>query len=233
MNNLSEIFKTFFNFQYSIGKKYIEIRFIKTMNGIVSGIFETTEQGAESLANEVKRLELEKCSMYHTINIISDEYVNNFAAQYKINTLYPNTKKTTSDANISRIRLIMLDFDPKRASGISSTDAEKAKAKECMDSLITALTSENFPLPAYITDSGNGYNTYLMVDFPNDKEHNKLIADFIKIVHDKYSDDFVDVDQSTKNPARIAKVPGSWSTKGDNTAERPHRQCKLLEIHTD
>lgn len=110
---------------------------------------------------------------------------------------------------------------------------KKAKAKECMDSFITALTSENFSYPVYITDSGNGYNAYLMIDFPNDKEHNKLIADFIKIVHDKYSNDFVDVDLSTKNPARIAKVAGSWSAKGDNTAERPHRQCGLLEEHTD
>lgn len=126
MENFVETLKTFFNLQASIGKKYVEIRFIKTMHGIVSGIFQTTEQCAKSLASEVKRLGLEKCSMYHTINIISDEYVNNYAAQYKMNTLYPKMKKTISDADIRRLRLIMLDFDPKRTSGISSTDDEKS-----------------------------------------------------------------------------------------------------------
>lgn len=83
----------------------------------------------------------------------------------------------------------MVDLDPKRDSGVSSTDEEKAKAKDLLEVMVNDLKDAGLGTPAYVTDSGNGYNAYYPVSFPNDKEHNKLIADFIKCLSEKYSNE--------------------------------------------
>lgn len=229
MNTLFEIFAAFFKILSNLGKSYIEVRFLKTSYGIVSGIFSTDEDGAEELAEQVQAMGLERVSMYHTINKLSDEYVNNCIANGNLNKLIKNAQTTTKDSDIGEIRLIMIDLDPKRDSGVSSTDEEKDTAKTLLADMVNDLNGAGLGFPAYVTDSGNGYNAYYPVSFPNDKEHNKLIADFIKCLSEKYSNEDVDVDKSTKNPARIAKVPGSWSVKGLDAPDRPHRQCMLIK----
>ncbi len=228
MNTLFEIFAKFFEVLSNLGKGHIEVRFLKTTYGIVSGIFSTDEDGAGELAEQVKAMGLERVSMYHTINKLSEGYINNCIANGNLNKLIKNVKTTTKDSDIGEIRLIMVDLDPKRDSGVSSTDEEKAKAKDLLEVMVNDLNDAGLGTPAYVTDSGNGYNAYYPVSFPNDKEHNKLIADFIKCLSEKYSNEDVDVDKSTKNPARIAKVPGSWSVKGIDAPDRPHRQCGLI-----
>jgi hypothetical protein len=42
--------------------------------------------------------------------------------------------------------------------------------------------------------------------------------------------DDVSVDASVFNPARITKLYGTMTCKGDSTPDRPHRRSRILEI---
>ena len=44
----------------------------------------------------------------------------------------------------------------------------------------------------------------------------------------EFADDAVDIDQKVFNPARISKVYGTVSRKGDDTPDRPHRLSRML-----
>lgn len=233
MNDILNILIDFFAVLSALGKGYVEIRFLKTQHGLVSGLFKTDKTGAEALVSEISRLSLHKISMYHTINKLSRNYVERYLSENKINILYTKVKSVTKDADIGELKLIMVDLDPKREAGVSSTEEEKAKANELMNAIVADLSKAGLGKPAYVTDSGNGYNAYYPVSCPVDNKSKKIIADFISTVSKKYSNEFVDVDTTTKNPSRIAKVPGSWSVKGESTAERPHRQCQLTESNVD
>ncbi len=81
---------------------------------------------------------------------------------------------TTSDIDIIRRRWLPLDFDPKRPSGISSTNAEhdaaQAAARECADWL---REDAGWPEPI-LADSGNGWHVLYRVDLPNDEAARRL-----------------------------------------------------------
>jgi AAA domain len=62
---------------------------------------------------------------------------------------------------------------------------------------------------------------------------NRADKDLIKAALKKHSALFntagAHVDTSVGNPARILRVPGTLNRKGENTAERPWRECAILE----
>src|ERR1022692_1128084 len=45
----------------------------------------------------------------------------------------------------------------------------------------------------------------------------------------RFDDDLVKIDQAVFNPARIWKLYGTVSRKGDSVPERPHRLARILE----
>lgn len=52
----------------------------------------------------------------------------------------------------------------------------------------------------------------------------------MKYLSSKFTDDHVDVDVKVFNPARITKLYGTYSRKGGNTPNRPHRISKILVV---
>src|SRR5947209_7748277 len=81
----------------------------------------------------------------------------------------------TCDANVLCRRWLLLDADPKRLSGVSSTDEEKALARALLTRLRDDLTGEGWPLPV-LADSGNGYHLLYRIEQPVDD------GDFVKRV---------------------------------------------------
>jgi hypothetical protein len=57
--------------------------------------------------------------------------------------------------DIQTVTRLVLDFDPERPSGISSTDAEIAAACRVRDQVVTTLRAVGWPMPA-LGMSGNG-----------------------------------------------------------------------------
>jgi hypothetical protein len=148
------------------------------------------------------------------------------------NRAQPFAKHTTKDNEILRRTWLPIDFDAKRPSGISATDEEHQaaldRARICRD----FLREEGWPDPIY-ADSGNGAHLLYRIDLPNDQDTTGLLKAVLSFLSSKFSDNMVDVDRSVSNPARIWKLYGTLSAKGDHTADRPHRIARILEVHTN
>ena len=144
------------------------------------------------------------------------------------NHLVERPKTTTTDADIVRRRWLLLDFDPRRVSGVSATDAEKAAAMARAEACREYLAERGWIAPIF-ADSGNGGHLQYPIDLPNDLASRGLIERVLKALALTFSDDQVDLDLSVFNAARICKLYGSVSGKGDSTEDRPHRLSRVLD----
>ena len=132
---------------------------------------------------------------------------------------------TTKDDDIIVRRWMLIDLDPKRPAGVSSTDEELATAEEQAKECGRWLCDNGFPLPV-IAMSGNGWHLLYRVDLPT---ADKRIESCLKALAAK----FPLVDSSNHNPSRITKLYGTLARKGDSTTDRPHRRSKLVEVPDD
>ena len=89
-----------------------------------------------------------------------------------------------------------------------------------------ALREEGWPDPI-VGDSGNGGHLLYRVELP--VHDDGLIRRCFQALALRFDDDTVKIDQSVFNPARIWKLYGTVSRKGDNLHERPHRLARILE----
>ncbi len=133
---------------------------------------------------------------------------------------------TTSDNDIVRRRWLLIDCDPVRPSGISSTEAEHdaalVRAREVDHHLWEFLC---FPKPIY-GDSGNGAHLLYPVDLPaND---GGMVQRLLEGLATRFDDDKVKIDTTTFNPARALKLYGTRACKGDNITRRPHRMARII-----
>jgi P4 family phage/plasmid primase-like protien len=199
----------------------VELRVLGTpKSGTVSGYFDDMNKLAQAAAAWSGRAP----GVYFTPNPVNPALLARAS-----NRVVERAKSTTSDQDITRLRWLLVDFDPKRPAGISSTDAEHdaaiARAKRCRD----WLSSMGWPSPV-LGDSGNGAHLPYLIDLPNDQESVELLKRCLHALDFHFSDDVVVVDQTTFNPARIWKLYGTLTCKGDSTSDRPHRLSRLLEI---
>jgi hypothetical protein len=142
------------------------------------------------------------------------------------NRLERKAKQTTSDADISHLAHLTLDFDPVRKAGISATDDECALAIAQRDAFIRFVTGElGWPEPAVCVMSGNGGQVTWRVDLPANAEGASLVAAVLDAASALFTTDVVTVDTSLSNPSRIVKLSGTVAAKGDSLPERPHRRA--------
>ena len=187
--------------------------------GTTSGYFDDPEKLAQAAANLSGKVP----GVYVTLNPVLPDLLARSA-----NRLSQYARATTSDTQIVKRRWLPIDFDSKRPSGISSTDAEHEAALERAGECREWLRSQGWPEPIY-ADSGNGAHLLYMVDFPNDQEATSTIMNALKALAFKFDDERVNVDTGNFNAARIWKLFGTFVCKGDNTPDRPHRLARILE----
>lgn len=133
---------------------------------------------------------------------------------------------TTSDREVRTRRSILVDIDPVRPTGISSTDEEHAKALDLARRIRDDLSAIGWPQPI-LADSGNGGHLIYGVDLPVDD--GGLVSRVLKSLSAKYSTNECKVDEKMFNPARISKIYGTLTRKGENTPERPHRVARIVD----
>ena len=133
--------------------------------------------------------------------------------------------ESTSDANISRRRWLLIDCDALRPTGISATDAEHQAALARVREISALLSEQGWPEPI-VADSGNGGHLLYAIDLP--AEDDKLVSRCLQALADRFDDEQVKVDQTVYNPARIWKLYGTLACKGDDTVERPHRMACVI-----
>jgi hypothetical protein len=145
------------------------------------------------------------------------------------NRIRPHAEVTTSDHDIVRRCWLLIDCDPRRPAGISSTDQEHGRAITTMCGAWDDLRSAGFGDPV-VADSGNGGHLLYRVDLPNDQNTTDRIQRALIGIARHCAPDDVDIDLTVYNAARICKLYGSMARKGDSTLDRPHRRSRILEI---
>ena len=142
---------------------------------------------------------------------------------------------TTSDDTISERRWLPIDLDPKRVSGVSSTDEEHARALAKAE-IITLEMMNRFGWPAPVfADSGNGAHLLWNIKLPNRTSSEFadgmiLIESVIKAFAVMFNDEHVEIDTKMFNAARIIRLHGTTTRKGSDIPERPWRQSKILRV---
>lgn len=195
----------------------VEIRSIDP-KPVISGYFK-----ANSPAIEEALKEYPDRTFYQTMNVI----VTGCYSREQKEKLIRAPKQTTTDNDVKGYRWILVDADPVRPSGISSSQAEKEAARLVASNVTKKLRNLGFSDPI-VADSGNGY--HLLYKIKATPDCKQIIASFLSILDTWFSTDEVKIDTTVSNPARITKLYGTMATKGANTPERPHRKSKMVII---
>lgn len=195
----------------------VEIRIIDDKNGkkTYSGYYKDIDKLIQDIKPHNDK------NIYFVLNSINEACYSREQRE----TLIPTTV-TTSDSDIINRDWILLDFDPRRPSKVSSSDSEKAQSAKLVKKVYKFLKDIGF-YTIIGADSGNGQHLLLKVDLKNTAENTELVKSFINTINVLFSDEQTDIDTSVYNAARICKLYGTISRKGRNTAERPHRESLL------
>jgi hypothetical protein len=200
----------------------VEARIPHTPRGTVSGYFDSPE----ALALAVERWD-GKGSIYVTANPVLPDLLARAN-----NRLKEFARNTTKDKEIVSRAWFLVDLDPARVAGSSSTDIELTEAIVRRDDIIAFLREMGFPEPATAM-SGNGGHALYAVDLTNADEVTRLFERALKALSARFSDNAVALDKSVFNPARIWKLYGTVAVKGDATPERPHRRSVIEHVPSE
>ena len=200
----------------------IEIRAI-TDDGIASGYFDSYEELVKkvSVLDDVQSIQ----GIYATLNEVNSSLLSRRSNRIKMRL--GKKDATTADADIIRRRWLPIDIDPVRISGVSSTEEEHQAAIDRAGIIGDFLTEWGFPEPL-VADSGNGAHLLYRIDLPNDPASLDLVKHCLETLSVLFSDDLANIDTANYNAARIWKLYGTVSRKGDNTKTRPHRRSRVI-----
>ncbi len=129
----------------------IEIRTLVTGRRATARYFDSIDEAAKHAAKQ----DAPGKNVYQTLNVLPDDL------------LYRDGSEATKDHEVTRRRWLMVDLDPKRAAGVSATDAERDKARQTAREIVAYLRKAGWPDP-HVFDSGNGLHLLYRIDLPND-----------------------------------------------------------------
>lgn len=191
-----------------------------------SGFYETAH--IDEAADAIAKLDESAIApgIYITLNPVNPSLLALAA-----NRIKSRVKVTTSDADIVSRRWLLIDCDPVRKSNISASDFELKLAEIRAEEIETYLDGLGWPKPMIKAMSGNGYHLLYRVELPTGDDG--LLQRVLETLSNRFGGIEVAVDKSVHNPARISKIIGTTSRKGDVIAERPHRKSSLLFLGPD
>lgn len=170
-------------------------------------------------------------------------YTDSYNVYFTINRINPacygreqrdkiltRVKNTTNDAEIDTREYVLLDLDARRLSGVCATKEEAIKAYEKGKQVCQFLIENGFYDPIQVFSS-SGIHLYLRCALVNNEENTNLVKRFLYALSMLFSDEYVEVDTSVFNAARISRLMGSYSCKGaNNDPTRPQRKCRFLNV---
>lgn len=218
MIDKSEIYKWWHVFKRD--NELVEIRFLGN-NKTASGYY----KNIENLVRDVERMDAEdKFQIYFTLNCIEDSCYGREQCEKVI----WKPKNTTTDNDIKGRYWIMIDLDPKRPAGTSSSNDEYEKAHMKAIEVYRYLMDMGFYEPV-VCSSGNGWHLLLPCKIGISTETNEVVNKFLRVLSMLFSDESIDIDVKVGNPARICKLYGTMAKKGTNIPERPHRMARIVK----
>ena len=222
MIDKSEIYKWWHIFKRD--NELVEIRFLGN-NKTASGYY----KNIENLVRDVERMDAEdKFQIYFTLNCIEDSCYGREQCEKVI----WKPKNTTTDNDIKGRYWILIDLDPKRPAGTSSSNDEYEKAHMKAIEVYRYIMDMGFYEPV-VCSSGNGWHLLLPCKIGISTETNDVVNKFLRVLSMLFSDESIDIDVKVGNPARICKLYGTMAKKGTNIPERPHRMARIVKTPTD
>ena len=199
----------------------VEVRVLKAGRyGTISGYF----NDPALLAGAIRHLDGQGPAVYSTLNPINRNLLARAA-----NNVKTRAEHTTQDADVLYRRWLLVDCDPKRPSGISSTDEEHNLAIKMAANIASHLTGQGWPDPV-LADSGNGAHLlYRLPDLDNNDSSTELIRKCLQALAQQFDTTLISVDRNVFNASRICKAYGTVVRKGDSLPDRPHRLSRVLE----
>ncbi|HBY02289.1 MAG TPA: hypothetical protein DEG92_07125 [Rikenellaceae bacterium] len=137
-----------------------------------------------------------------------------------------------SDKDIFVRKNILIDIDPVKSTGVSSTDEQVKIAEEVAVRILQKTKELNLPEPLKAL-SGNGFHLIFKIDLDNSDTTTKLVKSFIEALSEEFSNDFAKVDTMVTNPSRLVKAYGTHARKGDPTPNQPHRLASIVSTPED
>ena len=194
-----------------------EIRLI--LNGVLySGYFYDIEDC-------IKKLQpYDNMNIYFSVNKINDAC----SSRTQFNQFIKVKGSATSKRDIVQRQYIPIDIDVERPSDICSTNEEKEYAHKKAVDVYRFLKDNDFSEPI-ICDSSSGYHLFYPIEMEANDESESLIKRFFLVLSNFFTDDRVKIDSAVCDANRIMRLSGSWSRKGRNSEERPHRMAKILK----
>ena len=181
---------------------------------------------ADVLIEQLKYAKIKsKANIYITLGgIKADCY-----ARAQHDKFIENATPTTTDSDIEGYNWLMVDLDPVRTSGVSSSDEELEEAKKKANAIYLYMQQNGWSEPV-IAISGNGVHLLYKVEVANDPERVDLFRNALQALNAMFADSKTDVDVKTFNPARICKLYGTEAKKGANIPDRPHRMSYIQSV---
>lgn len=186
----------------------------------ISGYFDDIDAMAQATAE----VDGQFPGVYATLNPVNPALLARAA-----NKVRSYAEATTSDADVLRRRWLLVDADPVRPAGVSSSQEEHAAAIERIRQVYPWLQARGFQ-GMVVADSGNGAHLLVRIDLPNDAESLALVNRCLAALDLLFSDAAVNIDVTVGNAARISKLYGTLVCKGENLEARPHRRSRLLFV---
>ena len=133
---------------------------------------------------------------------------------------------TTSDRDVTCVRMILIDCDPLRdPKDISSTRGEKHAAAGVVRRVRRFLKKHGVSsIPA---DSGNGFHLLVPVRYDDVSYATAHTIALLSYLKKNFATPQVSVDTTVSNASRISKLYGTMVKKGDSIPDRPHRRSAL------
>jgi hypothetical protein len=131
----------------------------------------------------------------------------------------------TAKEDVAVIRMLLIDIDPVRPSGISSTKDEYHAALDRRDQILAEVPGLR-QSSLWGTSGNGGLILVKLPDLEPSPENLKKTSAFGKSISSKFTDKTVRV-EGISNPAGHVALCGTYKSKGTHTAERPWRLARL------
>jgi len=224
------------DFNPAAGGRYDQAEIQRALALMVDGIFEVripkagkfrTVRGyfndAQAATKAVMAWSGKVPAVYITLNPVNPALLARAS-----NRLEPYAENTTGDSDVINRRWMLIDVDPKRPAGISSSQPEHNAAIKMAMEVRGWLHERGWPDPI-TADSGNGAHLLYRISLSNDSDNTQSIHGALQALAARFDSAAVTVDTSVFNASRISKLYGTYSCKGDNTPDRPHRLSRIME----
>lgn len=182
-----------------------------------SGYFDDYAKAAEAVAACEKA---RAAGVYVTLNAIHPGLIARAP-----NVLERSPTHSTTNAEVIARRWMLVDVDPRRPAGISSTEQELRWAQGVRDE-IAAWLMEQFPTQRIVLAcSGNGYHALLRTD-ADEAEQEGILA----TLEAWFGREEVVIDKSVTKLAQLTKCYGTWARKGFSYGDRVHRRSYIESV---